>query len=106
MIRKVLIEEGESKLFMQDAEPLGQLGYKGLDISLFVHPHPVMADGILFVIQGLGHTLKIVYIFEGMKRPKADSITMELDSLYNDFINYIMYERNEGNTDGTKPRLH
>ena len=90
-LTRTVLEEEALAAYMQGAVAIGQIGYKGLDISVFKHdsfPHTRV-----FVICGLGHTMHIMYVYD--KNNQDQPALANMDDIFEDFSSYVLHEREQ-----------
>lgn len=77
--------------YMEEATCIGSFGHRGLAFSLFTNP---TCDGSLLVqIEGLGHTLHILYKFDEVN--STQPAIADVGMFYSDFCDFVLYEREE-----------
>jgi len=91
-IQRVIPEEENVIEFKKSAHNIGSFGYKGVNIEVF--SCPIHNNELLACVSGLGHTLNMLYLIESEYHKTMTPVEL-LVIAYNDFKDFIVYEREE-----------
>ncbi len=87
-ISRQILTEADLAHYLDSAQAIGSLGYRGLTICLY--SHPAQRHTRLVNIEGLGHSLWMLYIYA-----TETDLIVAVDTFFEDFTDFVLFEREE-----------